>query len=81
MEHLELHVIKSSHDIELAIIAGLIDEFEDVEKVACNLCEELVEFTSKKSVTGFIILSEEKMTISCDSCLTSSIESVSVVIT
>jgi hypothetical protein len=81
MEHLELHVLNSSHDIELAIIAGLIDEFEDVDKVACNLCEGLIQFNSKTPKIGFIVLSEETMTISCDTCLTSSVESVMVTIT
>lgn len=78
MEHLELHVIKSSHDIELAVIAGLMDEFEDEADISCDLCEKVVEFHLAVPQLGFILLSEDQMKISCETCLTVAVDAVTV---
>ena len=79
MEHIELHVMKSSHDVELAMIAGLLDEFEDTAELACSLCEQLISLTGKADGnSALILISESTATLSCESCLTSSLESVMV---
>lgn len=77
MEHLEVHIIKSSHDMELATIAGLFDEFEDLSQMSCDLCEEVISFTSRGSL-GLIVLSDSKMKKSCETCLTVAIQTVTV---
>lgn len=77
MEHIEIHVMKNPHDVELAVIAGLIDEFEDTVELACGLCDQLIHFT-ENAAAGFIVLSEDTEIISCEACLTSSVGSVMV---
>lgn len=77
MEHLEVHVIRSSRDMELAIIAGLLDEFGEISQMTCDICDELVTFVDADSL-GFILLPEEGIKKSCESCLTVAVQTVIV---
>jgi hypothetical protein len=77
MEHLELHVIRSSRDMELAIVAGLLDEFGEISQMTCDICDELVTFVDADSL-GFILLPEEGIKKSCESCLTVAVQTVIV---
>ena len=77
MEHLEVHVIKSSRDMELAIIAGLIDEFEEISQLTCDICEEVVSFSRNDSLSA-VVLSDSSMKKSCESCLTVAIQTITV---
>ena len=78
MEHIEIHVMKSPHDVELAMVAGLLDEFEDTVELKCEVCDDLIHFSNTDPKQGYIVLSTEKMIISCDTCLTMSVEGVMV---
>ena len=78
MEHLELHTIRSSHDMELAIIAGLLDEFDEISYMTCDICDGMVAFVDADSL-GLILLSEEGIKKSCESCLTVAVQTVIVI--
>ena len=76
MEHLEMHVITSNQDTELAVVAGLVDEFAEL---SCKLCEEVISFTNIKTASqgmALIVLSEDDMIISCETCLTDAIQTL-----
>jgi len=76
MEHLEMHVITTPHDTELAVVAGLIDEFADL---SCKVCDEVIPFTNIPTANrnmAVIILSEDDIVISCETCLTDAIQTL-----
>jgi len=69
MEHLEIHAITSSHDTELAVLAGLLQEdFSQLTAVDCQICEVPVKLDQTNS-SAFIVVSEEEERISCELCL------------
>ena len=70
MEHIEIHVIDSHKDLELAELAGLLDDAL-VRDTICNSCEELIP--SNKSAKAFITVSETSSKLSCEMCLTNTI--------
>ena len=73
MEHIEIHVIDSHKDLELAELAGLLDN-NPVRDTICNSCEELIP--SNKSAKAFITVSETSSKLSCEMCLTNTITSL-----
>jgi hypothetical protein len=85
MEHLELHVVKSPRDVELAHIAGLLESGPDATNteflsMSCELCNTLIEFSQDVDLTptGMILVSEHNAVSTCDSCLGFAIQAVVV---
>lgn len=72
MKSIEVHVVSSPHDLELAQSAGLLDENNTPMIVTCGLCQTLILLpTQPNSETpqAHIVLSDEEQTISCNLCL------------
>ena len=66
MMHLELHVIQSPHDAELADLAGLI-ELTDNE--SCEHCGDPVGFDRNGKFTPLVaVLDEESIWVVCPEC-------------
>jgi hypothetical protein len=70
MEHLELHVITSHHDAEIAARAGLLSEYPG-EDLSCDHCGTSVGSVSGVFYPFAVILDEDDLDwISCDECYT-----------
>lgn len=69
MKHIELHILENEHDVELANIAGLLDDEIELFDTICSLCEELIQL-QKNDEFGAIVLSENFSKLSCETCLT-----------
>lgn len=71
MKHLEVHVVNTPTDLELAYTAGLLEGEGAPFFITCELCEELILLSSTESSRGggHIILLEEKSITSCYSCV------------
>jgi hypothetical protein len=86
MEHIEIHVMKSPRDVELAHIAGLIDLSEKLDdtqylSTICNLCETHVRYThdTETSAIGLVLVSDVQSIVSCETCLGLALHAVCVV--
>lgn len=80
MKHIELHIIESTHDFELANIAGLLNDDVALYDTICDICEQLVysEGDAKSAkLPSHVLLSDEASVLSCDSCLPVGIEKIS----
>ena len=71
MKHIEVHVVNTPTDLELAYIAGLLEGEGAPFFITCELCEELILLASTESNKGggHIILLEEHSITSCYSCV------------
>ena len=69
MKHIELHILENEHDVELANVAGLLDDDHELFDTICNLCDELIQL-HKKDEFAAVILTESSSKISCEACLT-----------
>lgn len=73
MEHLEIHVIASTHDTELAVIAGLIPEGDpSFPNVECQMCEVTIQLDHSRhpsSPFAYVLLNEDEEKVSCEPCL------------
>ena len=67
MKHIEIHVMRTSNDAELAQLAGLI-ELEDEEH--CDHCSELVAFNGRGGFDACaVVLDEDIVFLICVGCL------------
>jgi len=72
MKSIEVHVISSPYDLELAHAAGLLEVENTPLIISCGLCQTLILLpTQPNSETpqAHVLLSDEEQTISCISCL------------
>lgn len=71
MKHIEVHVVNTPTDLELAYMAGLLEGEGAPFFITCELCEELILLASTESSKGggHIILLEEQSITSCYSCV------------
>jgi hypothetical protein len=69
MKHLEIHMINSFKDLELATVAGLLDGIPLF--VACSICSDMLLLDRSAATTGsaYIVLHEDDSMISCNMCL------------
>jgi len=77
MKHLEVHIIESIHDFELANLSGLLDDDVALYDTICEICEQLVYSDGdarNAKLPVYVTLSDEACVISCDSCLVEGIE-------
>lgn len=73
MEHIEVHVVTTTHDTELAALAGLLDnQADNFPYPLCEMCEMTIPLEHDKtesSPIALVLISEESETISCETCL------------
>jgi hypothetical protein len=82
MEHIEIHIMKTSHDVELAHIAGLLSQ-DDTNYLGttCNLCENPIQYShdEQTSEIGLVLVSDICSVVSCETCLGLALYAVCVV--
>lgn len=73
MEHIEIHVVTTTHDTELAAIAGLLDnQADNFPYPLCEMCEMTIQLEHDKtesSPVALVLISEDADKISCEPCL------------
>lgn len=69
MKHIELHILENEHDVELANIAGLVDDDLELFDTICVMCDELIQL-EKNDEFGAIVLTDTVSKLSCETCLT-----------
>lgn len=74
MKHIELHILENEHDVELANIAGLLDDDPELFDTICVLCEDLIQL-QKNDEFAAIVLTENFSKLSCETCLTENVRS------
>lgn len=68
MEHLEIHIINSTEDSEMARVAGLLD---DLSTLDCDNCEEPVGTYNGVFYSYAVVLNEDDESwITCEECFT-----------
>jgi hypothetical protein len=75
MKHIEVHVIESRKDLELAQLAGLLDDAL-VRDTICDSCEKLIPSNKSAKMSkplAFVTVSETSSKLSCEVCLTNTI--------
>jgi hypothetical protein len=72
MKHIELHILENEHDVELANIAGLLDDDLEPFETICEMCSQLIQL-EKHNEFGTIVLTENFSKLSCETCLTSTV--------
>lgn len=70
MKHLEVHVLETQHDLELAIIAGLLPEDENSDFLFCDVCDSDIQVDQKPAV---LLLNDELARLSCLACSSTAI--------
>ena len=78
MKHIEVHVIESRKDMELAELAGLLDD-SPIGDTICDYCEQLILSRKSAKVSkslAFITVSETSSKLSCEMCLTNTVTSL-----
>lgn len=75
MKHIELHILENEHDVELANIAGLLDDDLELFDTICVICEKLIQL-QKHSEFGAIVLTDTVSKLSCETCLTDTVATV-----
>lgn len=69
MKHIELHILENEHDVELANIAGLLDDDPELFDTICVICEQLIQFQKQQQFAA-IVVTENFSKLSCETCLT-----------
>ena len=73
MEHIEVHVVTTTHDTELATLAGLLDnQADNFPYPLCEMCEMTIPLEHDKtesSPVALVLISEDADKISCEPCL------------
>lgn len=72
MKHIEVHVVYSPGDLELAQVGGILEDSDTPMIVTCSLCEEMILLpTEPRSDTpqAHVLVSDTGQAISCESCL------------
>ena len=81
MKHLEIHIIESTHDFDLANIAGLLNDDVALYDTICVLCEKLISSDGdarQTSLPVYVILNDEQCIVCCSSCLIDGVEKISI---
>lgn len=68
MKHIEVHVVESPHDLELAITAGLLEDGDTPFIISCGLCQTLI-LLNHDAPPAHIVLAGNSQAITCDKCL------------
>jgi hypothetical protein len=69
MKHIEVHVVESPADLELAITAGLLDDSDTPFIISCGLCETLIVLSNSDAPPAHVVLAGNSQAIACDNCL------------
>ena len=75
MKHIELHVIANEHDVDLANIAGLLDNELTHFDTICDSCEEVLRLGHGREI-AVVILTDTVSKLSCETCLTDTLGTV-----
>lgn len=75
MKHIELHVIANEHDVDLANIAGLLDNELTHFDTICDSCEDVLRFGHNRQV-AVVVLTDTVSKLSCETCLTDTLGAV-----
>lgn len=68
MRSVELHVLETDADCELAILAGLLNEIDDVVDIECTACFEDVGSLNGAYFPFAIVLTDEDQWFICTGC-------------
>ena len=75
MKHIELHILENEHDVELANVAGLLDEHLELFDTICAMCSQLIRLETHREF-GAIVVTDEVSKLSCETCLTDTLGAV-----
>lgn len=75
MKHIELHILENEYDVELANMAGLLDDDLELFETICIMCEGLIQLHTHEEI-GVIVLTDTTSKLSCEACLTDTVSTV-----
>jgi hypothetical protein len=71
MKHIEVHIVKTPSDLEMAYTAGLLEGEGAPFFITCDSCKELISLEQEPSHVGggHILLTHNGSTIACYPCV------------